>query len=173
MIIRILSQVFDRIIDYFACICGAILIFLMLGICINVSMRLIGHTIPGMEEVCEYTLLWMTFLGTTWVLKRDKHIKIDIVFNYLNPRQQDIATIIFSIISAIIFFNIGYYGTISCIEYIQRNVWMPQVLSLPKGVVWSVVPLGSFLLTLQFIRIIYQRCLHLIRGVTSWNGIMH
>ncbi len=155
---------FDHVIDFFAYICAIMIVLLMIGVTINVIVRFMGHPILGVEEISEYILLWFTFLGTTWVLKRDKHVKIDVLFNYFNHRQQDILTIIFSVTLAIVFACIFYFGATSCIDYIQRDVWMPQILKLPKGLVWSVVPFGSLLLTLQFIRITYQRFISLVRG---------
>lgn len=150
------SAGFDGIVVSLAVLAAALCVLLMLGVSINVVLRyFFDKPLLGMETVSEYFLLWLTFLGTAWVLKRGKHVRIDIAVNRLNPKTQAELNIILSIIGAVIFLFITWYGAIACWDYIQRGVWLPQILRPRKGIVWAIVPIGSFVLAIQFLRNAY------------------
>jgi TRAP-type C4-dicarboxylate transport system permease small subunit len=151
-----LGASFDYIISSAAVFSGALVILLMLGVVANVTGRSFGSSIVGVEEVSEYFLLWLTFAGTAWVLKRGKHVKIDVLTNYLPSKAQAVLNVILSIIAAVIFLFIAWYGFLTIADYIQRGVYMPQILRLPKGIVWAIVPLGSLLLAIQSLRNVYN-----------------
>jgi len=155
---------FDYIINSAAVFSGALVVALMLGVVANVTGRSFGESIVGMEEISEYFLLWLTFAGTAWVLKRGRHVKIDVLTNYLPSKSQAMLDIFLSIIATVIFLFIAWYGFISIADYIQRGVYMPQVLRLPKGIVWAIVPAGSLLLAIQSLRNVYNRCRTIKKG---------
>ena len=147
---------FDGVVVSLAVLAAAMCVLLMLGVSINVVLRyFFDKPLLGTETVCEFFLLWLTFLGTAWVLKRGKHVKIDIMVNRLNLKTQAVLNIILSIIGAVIFLFIMWYGAIACWDYIQRGVWLPMILRPLKGVAWSIVPIGSFILAVQFLRNAY------------------
>ena len=147
---------FDGIVNSIAVFAAALCVFLMLGVSINVVLRyFFAKPLLGTETVSEFFLLWLTFLGTAWVLKKGKHVRIDIVVNRLNPKTQAALNIILSIIGAVIFLFIVWYGAIACCDYIQRGVWLEMILRPPKGIAWFVVPIGSFFLAIQFLKNAY------------------
>ena len=150
------SAGFDGIINSLAVFAAALCVLLMLGVSINVVLRyFFSKPLLGTETVSEFFLLWLTFLGTAWVLKRGKHVRIDIAVNRLNPKTQTVLNLILSIIGAVIFFFIVWYGAIACWDYVQRGVWLEMILRPPKGIAWSAVPIGSFILAIQFLRNAY------------------
>ena len=156
---RLLSKFsagFDRTIGSLAVLAASLIVLLMVGVSINVVMRyFFSKPIMGMEEVTEYFLLWLTFLGTAWVLRRGKHVRIDFLVDRLNPKAQAVLGVILSTIAAVVFFFIVWYGAQACVEYIQRDVYLPQVLRPRKGIVWAIIPVGSFILAIQFLRNTY------------------
>ena len=150
------SAGFDGIIVSLAVLAAAMCVLLMLGVSTNVVLRyFFDKPILGMETVCEFFLLWLTFLGTAWVLKRGKHVRIDLAVNRLTPKAQTVLNIILSIIGAVIFLFIVWYGAIACWDYIQRGVWLPMILRPLKGIAWAIIPIGSFVLAVQFLRNAY------------------
>ncbi len=60
---------FDRIIDWMAAFAGVVLIFTTLAVCYGISMRFFFRS-PSIwvAQTTEYALLWMVFLGATWLL---------------------------------------------------------------------------------------------------------
>jgi len=147
---------FDRLISSLYVFSEVLIVLLMVGVTVNVVLRyFFNKPLMGTEEVSEYFLLWLTFMGTTWVLKKDKHIRIDVLTSYLKPRTQTVLYTVLSVMSAVVFIFVAWYGGLACVGYIQRDVYLPQVLSPRTGVVWSVVPFGSLLLFIQLVRNAY------------------
>lgn len=163
---KVLSKLgasFDRIINSAAVVSEVLIVLLMIGVTANVTGRSFGSPILGMEEISEYFLLWLTFFATAWVLRDRKHVIIDIISNKFSPRAQTVFNIIIPTIGAVMFLFISWSGAVSCWDYIQRGVAMAQVLRLNKGIVWAVIPAGSLLLSIQFLRDAYNGFRSLMR----------
>src|SRR3972149_5915818 len=61
-----------------------ILVFITLAVCAEVLLRYGFHTpISSGGEISEYALLWMTFLGSSWVLRNGGHVRVDILLQFL------------------------------------------------------------------------------------------
>ena len=155
-VINRLGIVFDHILDYTAIFSGVLVILLMIGVVANVSARSFGSSIIGTEEVSEYFLLWLTFAGTAWVLKRGKHVMIDVFTNRFSPKVAIALNIALALIAAVIFIFIFWYGLMSSLHYIQTKVYLPQVLKPLRGVVYIIVPIGCLLLAIQLLRSVYN-----------------
>lgn len=147
---------FDRVIDLSALLAVALGAFLMLGICAEITARnLTRWSLPWMFELTEYSLLFMTFLGTARLLKTEGHVKMDIVFVRLKPRAQVWLNIITSIICAIVCLALTWYGIRTTGFFLQTGAPYSSVLEPPMWIIVSVVPLGFFLLSIQFLRRTY------------------
>ena len=96
------TSVFDRALNVTAFAAAALLIFMMLAICLEVVARRIGYPQEWQMEITEDCMIFITFLGAAWLLKREGHVKMDILVNALNPRAQAWLGIIASVIGVII-----------------------------------------------------------------------
>ena len=106
-------------------------------------------------EITEYTLLVITFLGTAWVLKREGHVKVDLVLNRLKPRAQAFINIITSVVSALVLLVVAWYGLRISWDYFQKGIFELSMLDIPKAPIMVVIPIGSILLLIQFLRRAY------------------
>ena len=153
---RKLSAFFDRTIVILGVIGAVILICTMLAINYEVIMRyFLGQPNAWMLEVNEYALCYLTFLGAAWVLRDGKHIKMDLVLSRLNPRTQAWINTITSAIFAITCLLITWYGVKITLYAYEHNLYYHSWLMPPKFIIIGIVPLGSFLVSIQFLRIIY------------------
>ena len=151
-IIRKLNNIFNRTIDLLAIFAGILLIFSMLIICIAIASRyLVGRPMGWVIEITEYSLLYITFLVAAWVLKREGHVKMDLVFSRLSPRTQVLFNMITSGIGAVICFILFWYGVRVTWELYQTRYFTPTILELPKFVIVAIIFIGSLLLCLQFL----------------------
>lgn len=160
---RRVMGVFDRIVDVFGFLSGVLIVLLMLLVCYDVVMRYWFRAPTGwLVELCEYMLLYITFLGTTWILRADTHIRMDIVISHLSRRTQRILEIITSAMGAISCSFLTVYAAKSTWYHFGKATLVIQTLSFPKWTLLVIIPVGSFLLAVQFVR----RFLNFIR-VTS------
>lgn len=156
---KVLSRVaylFDRIIDILAVIAAVLLGVLVVLICSEVFSRMFfRHSILAVIEISEYSLLYITFLGTTWVLRKDKHTRMDIALVLLNSKTQIIVNIVTSLVSALICLILTWYGGKVVWKFFQMDYQLIKTLSLPFHLIIGIIPIGGFLLFVQYLRRAY------------------
>ena len=152
-----LTSILDRAIDCLAVIAAVILVWVILWVCAEVVMRyFLNRPLIWVVEVSEISLLYITFLGTAWVLKREGHVKMEIVLNRLRPRTQALLGIMSSIIRIGICCILVWYGAQVTWDHWLRGAYRYTVLETPNYLVLLIIPIGSFLLFIQFLRRTYK-----------------
>lgn len=151
------NALFDRILDLFTILAAIFVAFMMLAVTGDVTARFIlGRSGVGwVIEISEYMLVYITFLGTAWLLKKEGHIKVDLVIERLQPRVKDMINIITSILGAICWLTIIIYSTESTWYHFQIGYFVTSPLRPPIVIFLAIIPVGSFLLFIQFLRRTY------------------
>ena len=150
------SGIFDRTIGLLALLGAAVIIFMTAVVCWDVASRQFwGRGLGWTLEVVEYGLLWFTLLATAWVLKRERHVRIDILLTRLNPKPQALLNIITSILTACACLVIVWYGTEVTWEFFQTGERLPSLVMPPKFLPYLIIPVGFAFLFVQFLRRAY------------------
>lgn len=150
------SAILDHIIDYLVWLAAILLIFGWLSVCFEVLMRyFLNRPTVWTLEITENILVWVTFLGTAWLLRREGHVKIDFLILRLKPIRQAIINSITSISCAIICLAVAFYGVQVVWNQFQRSLVFSTILELPMAPFYIVVPIAFFLLCIQFLRRTY------------------
>ncbi len=153
------ATIFDRTVDLLSNLASIILIFMMLAVGADVVMRyFFSRPMVWLNEVVGALLLYFTFLVATWVLRREGHVRMDLVVRRLSPRVQTILDIIASILGVIISLVLMWFGAQVTLEHWQKGLYIPTQLDIPNAYILVIIPIGSFLLFVQFLRRTY-RCL--------------
>lgn len=161
-LLRKFAGIFDGTVDAFSILACVLLIFVMLAVCAEIVFRYFLHSpIIWVVEISEVILLYITFLGTAWLLRREGHVKIDLLLSRLKPKTQAWFNIIISVIGAIMCLLLVWYSAQETWVLFQRGVLTPTVLALPKAPIILIIPIGSFLLFIQFLR----------RAQGYWRGL--
>ncbi len=150
------TAIFDRTLNLLFLVATSLLILITLTTITEIIMRTFwGRPIMGTVELTGYTLLFITFLGTAWLLREDGHVKMDVVLSRLRPRIQSTLNIITSILGAIICLVIAWYGVKVSWYSFQTNYRAISELEIPLFPILIVIPVGTFLLFIQFLRRTY------------------
>lgn len=145
--------VFDRVLDALALVCGALLTFVMLAVCVDIVLRYYFNSpFMWLAEISEYVLLYVTFLGSAWLLRREGHVVTDLLINALGPRGQAAMGILSSIVGVVICLTLVWYGVEVTWDNFVRGVYRTTILEVPKAPLLAVIPFGSLLLLVQFVR---------------------
>ena len=133
---------------------GMVLLFLMmLSVCWEVFSRYyLGRGTAWVIEFSEYSILFMTFLGTAWLLSKDGHVEMDIVVNALQPRTQRTLKAATSILCALVCLVLTWSGAEVSLDYLQRGLHRPTLMAPPYFPLFAIIPTGFFLLFIQFLR---------------------
>ena len=146
------NTTFDYIIYIFAIFAALLLAFIMLSVCSDVVMRyFLSKPMMWVTEVTEYCLLWITFLGTAWVLRREGHVVMDLAIGQLKPEARATVSIITSVIGAAVCLLLTWYGVKVTLDVFHRNLLLSTILTPPAFILFAIIPVGSLLLSIQFI----------------------
>ncbi len=152
-ILRKILSIFDYLLDGMAFLAGIILVFIMLSVCVDVIMRyFFSRPLIWVTEITEALLLYITFLGTAWLLRKEGHVKVDIIFNRLSLRTRSCLGVIGSLIGIVISLSLIWYGFYVTWDYYQRGIYDPTALELPLAAVIIIIPIGGLMLFVQFLR---------------------
>lgn len=130
-----------------------IVIVITLLITVDVLARQISGTpVVWIPEVSEYGLLWVAFLSGAWGLQEEAHVTIDLVLQKLRPRASHVMSFITSLVGAAVCLVVTWFGAMVVIDFWKRKVPSIEMLGLPRALVFFIIPVGSLLMTLQFLR---------------------
>ena len=159
------GNIFNHCNRALALVAGVVTVFVMLAINYEVFMRyFLNRPTLWTLEISEYSLVYITFLGAAWVLRKDGHVKIDLLVRVLKPRSQIILNIITSIMGAGLGIIFTWYSAQITWGSFRTNYVSVSDLEFPLFLVQLVIPIGCFLLFVQFLR-------NIIGFLSEWKAI--
>jgi TRAP-type C4-dicarboxylate transport system permease small subunit len=153
---------FDKTVTAMMVMGAALIIIDTLAVSIDVIVRYItGVSYTGLFELTEYSLLWITFLPTAWLLKTGGHIRVDLLADRLEPRPRAILDSIASIIGVIVLGALTWYGAKLTVLDFQTGLYLSSILAPVKWPIEIIIPIGYFLLLVDLLRKTYHHLLAL------------
>jgi TRAP-type C4-dicarboxylate transport system permease small subunit len=101
-------------------------------------------------EFSEYMLLYMAFLPGAWVLKREGHVRIDLLLNVFSPKVQTMINTVTSGIGVLLCGLFFWFSATLTWETFQSGEILFRAVHVPKWSVLVAIPIGLLLLTFQF-----------------------
>jgi len=159
------GKAFDRLLDFFAVLAGIVAAFITVAVCAGIVTRfMFNRPMAWVIEISEYSLLYIAFLSAAWVMKNNKHVSLDLVYNSFSPKNKVISDLFTSILGGLVFLIVTYFGfKVTRNQYITKY-FTPTFLEAPKFIVTLIIPVGSFLLLIQIIRKICRNFNLLMKG---------
>ena len=145
----------DRLLDYLAIIAGILVAFMMLSVTYEVIVRNLGHPTLWVQEIAEISLLYITFLGIAAVARKGAHVKMDAVVKRFSLKTQAFFAIVYSAIAIVVSWVFLWYGSRVTLSFFQRGIHEETMLELPVAPILIIIPIGGFIMLLQFFRQIY------------------
>jgi len=128
------------------------IIFMMLAIAYSVVLRYVwDKPVAWVLEISSYLMLYITFLGTGWLLMQDGHVEVDLFLANATPRTKAVFKAITFVGGAVVGFILTWKGALVTIDYFQRNVMVMGILDTPQFLLIGIIPIGGILLLLGFI----------------------
>ena len=137
--------------NVFAILGSLVFVFIVLAVCAEVVLRYgFNSPITWVVEISEYGLLWITFLGTSWVLREGGHVRVDILLHYLSPAALRICGLLSAASGAATSVVLMVFGTQATLTAFARGSFKPTGIDIPSWMVLVVIPLGGTLLFCRF-----------------------
>ena len=104
------------------------------------------------QELCIYMFIWMAKFGAAYGVRTGIHVGVDVLVNQLNPPIRR-RVIMFSLFCGALFTGIvGTMGAKFVFELMGTDQVSPD-LELPSWLVYSCIPLGSYLMCFRFLQV--------------------
>lgn len=162
-----IGYILDRTYSLLALMAAIILVLLMLSVSYTVVTRyVLGMSTPWLFEIWEYCILYIPFLGGAWLLRREGHVSVDIAVTHLKPRAKAVLGIITSLIGSSVCLGLTWYGAQATLMLFEKGYRIPGEIYPPQFLIVMIIPIGSFLLLIQFLRRTYG----FIRQSTAYGG---
>ena len=150
-ILKFIDDKFEEVIG--TVILGVVVTLVFLG----VVLRLVFTSgLPWQEELSRFGFVFVCYLGASYGMKTDDHIRITFVADALPKRVRKILRVITDIIW--IAFNV--FVVIVSIDYYLRQrdfLGLSGILKIPLHYVFLTIPVGFAMLTLRLIQQYIQR----------------
>lgn len=149
--------IFDRLLDFLAILACVLLSFTALSVGAGICSRyFFGYPLAWVTEVNEDIIIYVTFMAAAWILRQERHVKMDMVITRLNERAQAVTNFLTSVFCAIVCLVLSWYALKVSIQFYNSHTFTYTVLELPKCIFTFPISLGSFLLFIQFVRRAYS-----------------
>lgn len=150
---RLAEAVLTRLINLLAVVACLLLVAVMLATILKVALRgLFGIGVIGVDQLSGNALVYLTFLGAAWVLRREEHVTMDVVLAGVQDRMRRRLTVLNSLIGAAVCFALAYFSYHAIDVSIARQVVVVTELEMPRAIGLAPIPVGAFLLGLEFLR---------------------
>jgi TRAP-type C4-dicarboxylate transport system permease small subunit len=149
---------FDTLSDVMAAFAGVLLVLISAAMCYTIFMRFVfRQTTIWIIPMSEYALLWIVFLGTTWLLREGGHITTDVIYTHLNEKPKLYFDLVMSVVGGLACTLLLYLGIVHTCDCILHGVTDVRAMTVPKSAVFVIIPIGSLFLTIQFFRIAWNK----------------
>jgi TRAP-type C4-dicarboxylate transport system permease small subunit len=156
LIARLMIIIFDGAMAVMAFLAGVLLVLTVILVTAAVVFRYFFHSPIGWSvEVTQYMLVFMGYLVVAWVLRREGHVKMDILLNAFSQTAQSLVNAITSAVGTVVCFIIALVGATVTRELYRTDYFEPTVLMVPKFIFLAAIALAFFMLSIQFARRTY------------------
>lgn len=142
-------RIWNYLIDGIMVFAGILLWGQMLIVNIEVFSRYFIRPTTWVAEISSILILWIPFLIAGWVLRREGHVKMDLLVERLSRKAQAMTNFITSLIGVVVMLIVTGAGLMTMIYWIGNRT--PTMLMLPRSPIISIIFIGSFLFAIQFL----------------------
>ena len=149
---RPLARILYRVCSAMAVLGGLLLLFITFSIAYSIVTRKLNLPTPiWVVQFNEYALLWVPFLATAWILARDRHVSVQFLVQFFGGKGKRVLDSLHNLVGMFLCAIFCWYGVYTTWDHYVRNVTDVASVDVPKAYVLVIIPVGFFLLTLQFL----------------------
>ena len=142
--------------------------FALSGILVWVATALVTANVVGryflrsplawVIEVTQYILVWFTFLSVAWVLRSDRHIKVEVLTSHLPRRVQIILELFSDLIGLIVTSTVTGFSAVLVVRFYSTHMRETSLLEPLSWPLFLAIFAGSALTMLEFVRRLFKDC---------------
>ncbi|MCB9948296.1 MAG: TRAP transporter small permease [Rhodospirillaceae bacterium] len=121
----------------------------------NVVARRLGQSFYFTEELNQFLMVLITFVGIGYAARRARHIRMSAVYDELGHGAKKAMTIVIALITAVFMLGLAYYSLVYVIDVADRGRVTPA-LQIPLYVTYVWLPVGFLISGIQYLLAIYR-----------------
>ncbi len=171
-IMRPLLRAYFWLTSALAVAAGIIMAAIFLGIVIGVTIRDLGYTSPrAIEPLAEYGLLYITMLGSPWLLRTKGTIIVESFRQILPPPIRRLLEIVVYAICVVVCATLAWYSLHQTIFSWVNQQADQRAITIPLVYAYAPMCLSFFLMGCEFLRLLFGRETLYDQSATEREGI--
>jgi TRAP-type C4-dicarboxylate transport system permease small subunit len=159
-----LSAAFGRLLDFLAAVAALTVLAMVTVVTADILLRNLTRAgLPWANEISEYTLYFITLLTAPWLLRRGRHVRIDLVLGAVPPRLAWLMEALADVIGFAVSLVFVRYGIAMTYESYRLGSITIKNLVFPEWWLLAPLPFCFLLLAIEFV----FRFHRLIRGARA------
>ena len=141
----------NKIVKY---VIGFFLGIMVILIFFQVLFRFIlPFSVPWLEELARYLMLYITFLAAAIALRHQQLISVEVLSEFLSQNNRRILKILVNVV-CIVFFILLLQQGIKMLSNVATQ--QSPALQLPMSIPYAIIPMGALLLIMNGIAVIIE-----------------
>ena len=133
------------------CLAWGILGIAVLTIGNVISRSVFGESIFFAEEVSQFLIVIVTFLGLGYAAGEGRHIRMTAFYDQIPDRGRKALRMLISATTALLLFYLAYLGFVYCLGTMRQLGSLSPVLRVPQWIVFLAAPIGFILAGIQYV----------------------
>lgn len=160
---RAIHAVLDPVCRYFCYAAAVVTLMMSLAMVVDLVSRMaFGRPLAGMIEMQTYMLVFMAFFSIAYTMLKNQHVSVDLFTHKMSASTNSILQSIFSIWGVFLFGAMSWLSASRSVEAFQREQ-ISDILQVPFWVLYAVVAIGTLLLALTLLSLLFTHVSGLIR----------
>lgn len=153
-----MARAYAAALSGFAALSAILIGLTALAITLDVVARNVGlGTLPWILEASEYMLPLATFLVAPWLLRRNEHVRLDVVLRLARGRLGAALEMASNLVGILVCAVLVVYGIRTILNSAQQGAMVLKSLVFPEWWLYAPVPVCFLLLAFEFGRRIVVR----------------
>jgi TRAP-type C4-dicarboxylate transport system permease small subunit len=151
-------KLYDAIVSGMAGVAAFLMAAMMVTICVDVALRNLGYQSSAhLFTFTEYALLMVPCMGAPWLVREKGHIYVEILLMTLPPRARRWMTMAVGLACIATCLVLAWFGFGITLNDFLQNEKDVRSLDMPRWMVVVWIPLGFFLMAVEFARFLWRR----------------
>lgn len=137
---------------------------------LQVVMRQLDNSLSWTEELARYCFIWLVYIGISYGVKKDRHIKVDVMLLVLKNKGKIILTIIANllfIVFAIFVIRYGFDIAMQLLSFGQKS----PANQIPMGLIYLATPVGMGLTLIRLVQNLVKHIKALMHEMKQDNKV--
>ncbi|QJT09970.1 TRAP transporter small permease [Oceanidesulfovibrio marinus] len=122
---------------------------------VNVFARTFAQSIYFAEEVSQFLVILITFIGVSYGVRKARHIRMGAFLDAMPPKLEKAFLIFICFVSAITMAVLTWYSY-KYLAHAMKMSHMTPALRVPKWTFYVIVPIGFGMACIQYVRTIIK-----------------